>query len=217
MPLSPCRPLGSCVHHTPSERRDWAGTPTPDARLWLGSVLVSALASILLATFIDRVPGARAVFVEDGPIETLQAVLLIGVGAVFVAAFLRSAGSRALFCLVAAYACIFAVTRELPRCGSAFVGGDVCLPSSWKHSIVLVASALALIALVLRPVDWRAALRLSNLRWTWPSAVVLGYLVAAEGLEKLIYYGEVEELLELIAYFHLAALALSILHRTRHR
>lgn len=215
MPLCPTRAsAATAADRSIPVRRDWGGTPTPDPKRWFASTTVAALAAVALGLGLSQFPGAHVLFMEDGPIESLQAILLLGISVVFAVAFWWSAGSRAFFCLLAAYACIFAVTRELPRCGSEFVGGEVCLPSTWKRSIVLVASALGLVALVLRPIDWRSALKLSNLRWVWPSAIVLGFLVAAEALESLIYYSEVEEFLELVAYLHLGAMALSILRRT---
>lgn len=197
--------------------RDWQGTPYPSPRAWLLSVLASLLAALALTYVLDLLPAARTFFREDGLVESLQAIVLGGVACLFALGFLRSSGSRAFFCVLAAYACIFAVTREIPRCGSAFAGGDVCLPSGWKNTIVLCASALALLALVLRPVDWRAVLRFSNLRWIWPGFVVVGFLVAAEALESLIYFSEIEEFLELAAYFHLGSMAIAILRPAAQR
>lgn len=196
-------------------RRSWEGTPTPRLQTWLISFVLSSLAAVGLAFVVDDLPDGHGFFMEDGPIEMVQAAMLLGVAVLFFVAFVRSANARALFCLIAAYGCIFAVTREVPRCGSAFVGGDLCLTGTWKRSIVLVASALALLALVLRPVDWRRALSLTTLRWTWPCLFVLAFLVAAEALEDLSHYSEIEEFLELVAYLHLGAMAAAILRRTR--
>ncbi|KQT52896.1 MULTISPECIES: hypothetical protein [unclassified Aureimonas] len=213
MRLCSCPPSDAVLEEAGRNRRDWTGTPKPQPTGWLISVLVSILAAAALALFLQYAPDASTLFREDGPIETLQAAVLVVVAGLFAVGFRRSAGSRAFFCLLAAYACIFAVTREIPRCGSAFVGGEVCLPSSWKRAVVLGASALAVLALVLRPLDWRAVLRPSNIFWVWPSAIVLGFLVSAEALESLVYYSAIEEFLELVAYFHLGFIAVSILRQ----
>lgn len=214
MPFCPMSSAGSSEQWAAPTRKSWDGMPKPDPKAWLLSVFLAAIAAVALVFLLDRFPALRSVFMEDGPIETVQAGLLLGIAALFAVGFMRSVDSRAMFCLLAAFACLFAVTREIPRCGSAFAGGDVCLPKSGKEAIVLAASALALLALVLRPVNWRAVLRLTNLRWIWPSFIVFGLLVAAEELENLIYYSEIEEFFELVAYFMLGHIAVTILRRS---
>ncbi|KQT50822.1 hypothetical protein ASG43_06040 [Aureimonas sp. Leaf454] len=197
--------------------RSWAGSPAPKVVPWLAAVALALAGAVALGMLVDRYEPTRSFFIEDGPVEVLQAALLLGIAGIFAAAFLRSAGSRALFCLVAAYVCIFALTREIPRCGSAFSGDGACLTSGWKETIVASASVLGVLALVLRPIDWFDASRLSNIRWIWPSLPIVGLLVAAEALESLIYYSEIEEFFELIAYLYLGVFAFSILRGTVER
>ena len=84
-------------------------------------------------------------------------------------------------------------------------------------AIVSAASVLAIVALIARPIDWTDATRLSNIRWIWPSVPIVGLLVAAEILESFIFYSEIEEFLELIAYSYLGLFALQILRGTAER
>ena len=196
-------------------RRSWEGSPTPRPLPWLAGALLLLAGALLLGTVVREFDDIQAMFMEDGPIEILQAGMLVIAAAVFAFGFLRSAGSRALFCAFAAFALIFAVTRELPRCGSAFSGDGMCLQSGWKTIIVAGAALLALVAVLVRRQEWtREVLRLSNIRWVWPCFVVVLFLAGGEAAEHRIHV-EIEESLELAAYLYVTAYGLWILRQTR--
>jgi hypothetical protein len=181
---------------------------------WLATAIAMILAGILLGFVVRQFDDIQAMFMEDGPIETLQALVLAIAAVIFAFAFLKSTGARAVFCAVAAFAIVFAVTRELPRCGSVFTGGGVCLPSGGKTTVVLSAAAVGVIALLWRRREWTTeVLRLSNLRWLWPCFVVVAMLAGAEAAEHRVHV-EIEESLELAAYFYLIAYGAWILRNT---
>lgn len=197
-------------------RLSWDATPAPRIRPWLISGILLALAAIGFGTLVRSFGAIPAFFIEDGPVELLQAGMLVVCAVMLAIAFLRSSGARALFCLVAAYASIFAVTREIPRCGSAFSGDGACLDGSWKTILVLSASLVALAALIWRRPEWRKALSPSQLRWVWPCFVVVVMLAGAEAAEHQQHV-EIEESLELAGYLYLGAFAVRLLAQTRPR
>ena len=211
-----CLPRAADDHATAVDRSSWEGTPAPRLRSWLILGALFVLAAVGLGITVREFAGIQLFFMEDGPVEMVQAGVLMLVAIAFAFAFLRSSGARALFCLVAAYATTFAVTRELPRCGSAFSGEGICLDSGWKTTIVLAVSALALLALFWRRPDWRRVLALSNLRWVWPCFVVVVMLAGAEAAEHRVRV-EIEESLELAGYLYLAVFAGWVLLHTLRR
>jgi hypothetical protein len=195
-------------------RRSWEGSPTPRAKPWLAGGIVVLLAAVALGLGVREFDDIQSFFMEDGPIETVQAGMLMVAAVIFGFAFFRSSGARALFCVVAAFAIVFAVTRELPRCDSVFSGDGVCLTSTWKRALVLAAGSLGLLAVLWRRREWTTeALRLSNLRWIWPSFVVVALLAGAETAEHRVHI-EIEESLELAAYLYLCVFGLWILRHT---
>ena len=199
---------------SPSLRRSWEGSPTPRLKPWLIAAVLLILAGILLGFVVREFDDIQAMFMEDGPIESLQAGMLGLAAVIFGLAFFKSTGARALFCVVATFAIVFAVTRELPRCDSAFTGGGICLTGGWKKTLVLAAAGLGLVALFWRRREWTAeVLRLSNIRWTWPCFVVVVMLAGAEAAEHRVHV-EIEESLELVAYLYLCAYGLWVLRHT---
>lgn len=187
----------------------------PRAKPWLVGGVVVLLAAVALGLGVREFDDIQSFFMEDGPIESVQASMLMVAAVIFALAFLRSSGARALFCVVAAFAIVFAVTRELPRCDSVFSGGGICLTSTWKRTLVLAAAGLGLLAILWRWREWTTGvLRLSNLRWIWPSFVVVALLAGAEAAEHRVHI-EIEESLELAAYLYLCIFGLWILRHTR--
>lgn len=219
-----CQPSGPMPHHVETsarpistEKRDrlsWGLSPKPRVLRWLFAAPLAILAGVLGGTLARQSSATRAFFAENGPIENLQASVLAVVAVLFVIAHLRSSDSRALFSIGAAAATVVAMTREIPRCGSAFFDGGLCMTAGWKTGVALSALALASFAAWLAPIAWRRAIAWRNLAWVWPAVVVAGILMLADLSETLVYM-EIEEALELAAYAYLAAFGLWVLFHTR--
>ncbi|BDA86174.1 hypothetical protein Sa4125_37160 [Aureimonas sp. SA4125] len=190
------------------------GTPTPRPFPWIiGGIVIAALA-LLFGTFAAGTEQIRSFFTENGAIEYVQAICLAVTAVLFAATFLKSSGARALFCVGSFGAIVTATTREIPRCGSAFYDGGLCLTAGGKNTVVIACAVLCVLALLWRPLDWRKVLHPTALRWVWPSFVVMAILAGAEFAEHVVQI-ELEESLELAAYLYLAAFSLWFLHHTR--
>ena len=202
-------------HSHAGARRSWEGSPRPRLKPWLIAAVLLVVAGVLLGFGVREVDDIQVMFMEDGPVETLQAGILAVAAVVFALAFLKSTGARAVFCVVATFAIVFAVTRELPRCDSAFNGdGGICLAGGWKRTIVLSTAALGLVALLWRRREWTTeVLRPANLLWVWPCLVIVLMLAGAEAAEHRVHI-EIEESLELVAYLYLCAYGFWILRHT---
>ena len=185
-------------------RVSFADTAVPRPLLWVMGGIALAVVAILLGITVRDYDEVQAFFDENGPIELIQAFCLAGTALIFAAAFLKSAGARALFCVVAFGAIVTATTRETPRCGSVFYDGGMCLTHTGKDTIVIAGAVLCLLALLWRRLDWRKVLHPVSLRWVWPSFIVMALLAGAEYSEHAMHE-ELEESLELAAYLYLAA------------
>jgi hypothetical protein len=209
-----CNELAHDSASAAATRSDFAGTPTPRPLPWIiGGIAIAALA-VALGTVAADVDQVRIAFDENGPIELVQAACLAVSAVIFAAAFLKSSGARALYCVIAFGAIVAATTRETPRCDSAFYDGGMCLTGGGKDSIVVAAAILCLLALLWRPLDWRKVLHPVALRWVWPSFFVMAMLAGSEIAEHAILMG-LEESLELAAYLYLATFGLWLLHHSR--
>lgn len=209
-----CNELTHDASRAAATRVDFRGTPTPRPLPWIiGGVAVAALA-VLVGTLAAGLDPVRSIFDENGPIEIVQAACLAITAVIFVAAFLKSTGARALYCVTAFGAIVTATTRETPRCGSAFYDGGMCLTHTGKDSIVVLAAVLCLLALLWRPLDWRKVLHPVALRWVWPSFGVVAMLAGSEIAEHAVLM-TLEEALELAAYLYLAAFALWFLYHSQ--
>lgn len=185
------------------------GTPA----FWIGTALLSLVVAYGVSLFLEPALGPRSYPAENGPIEILQEVLLLGSIAALVMTFLRSSpGGVAVFSLILAYVLFHATVRELPRCDSAFYEGGPCFPSEWKDWTRLAVSALALLALALKRIDWRAMEWTRDRSWILPLAAAAALLAAGQVASSFIYV-RLEEILELAGYLILLVLSLNVLAR----
>lgn len=196
------------------QRLSWEGTPQPSILSWFVAAPVVAATATFLGLLARQFGAGRAFFAENGPVELLQAGILVAVVLVFLQALRRSSDARALFCLFVVYALVFAITREIPRCDSSFYGGGVCLSGNSKNGVAIVASLAAVVALVCLPIAWRRSLALSNLRWVWPMALIAAIVLCGE-LAENAKLPEIEEFLELAAYACLGIFGLQIRREAR--
>lgn len=196
------------------QRRSWEGTPAPGIRSWIIAASLVVVVATLFGLVAHQFEATQAFFAENGPVELLQAGILVAVVLVFLGTLRRSSDARALFCLFVAYVLILVIAREIPRCDSVSYLGGVCLSGTSKNGVAIVASLAAIFALVCLPIAWKAALALSNFRWVWPMvliAAIVGFGEVAESADL----PEIEEFLELAAYLCLACFGLQILRRAR--
>ncbi|MBC8130813.1 MAG: hypothetical protein H7Y08_10895 [Rhizobiaceae bacterium] len=181
---------------------------------WLFAGPLAILAGVCVGLIARQSGATQAFFAENGPVETLQALILAIVAAAFFLAFLRSSDSRALFCITGATAAAIAMTREVPRCGSTFFDGGVCMTGDGKTVAVSLALSAGATALWFAPIAWRRAIAIRNIAWVWPVAVVVVMLALADIAEAKVYM-EIEEALELTAYAYLSTFGVWVLFHTR--
>ena len=180
----------------------------------LGLAVVTITAAGLVARLFSLDGAASDVFQENGPIESVQAWIVLVAGVQFYLAALRFGFEIFYGTLLLSLGAFLAVVREIPACESAFYFGGICLRHSWQGEIqaviVLLVAGLAL---------WRREplarhLRELNFFWIVPAGTAFAILVAAEVMEGL---GQpvIEETLELAGYLHLLVFA-AALHLAPH-
>jgi len=152
-------------------------------------------------------------FMENGPIEGLQSVVILAAILVFAARTWRGRGPVALTCAVLAFIMLHVLMRETPRCDSSFYPGGVCLYDPTKYALSAVFSVVLLVVLVRRRNDVIDALKP---RWSflfWPLGVAFVLLVVAEVMERRQMEG-IEETLEMMSYLYTAACSVWIYRNT---
>jgi len=185
-------------------------SPTPR---WLTAFLIGGalMTALALGMGLMLSPGGlEQWFAENGPVEYLQAGMVLIASAIF--AYLASRSRRMLFALalVAASLLFIAALRETPRCGSDYYPGGLCLEGSWKHGATALAALLIPIGISFRWREIRAGFSFSAILSFWPLGLSALILAPAEFSEKLGWVA-FEEILELISYLLALSFALVLL------
>ncbi|MET3661232.1 hypothetical protein [Aquamicrobium ahrensii] len=186
----------------------------PDPATWIvWGVLLSllAVAAGYWAEFHTDLDGF--LFIENGPVEGSQTVILCLTALVFAARAWRSRGPVAFICIPVAYILLHAAMRETPRCDSAFYPGGACMTAPAKYTLSAIMTAIMAVLLFLRRKDFMEALKP---RWSfvfWPLGVAFVIILVGEFAEHRRYEG-VEEMLEMLAYCYSLACSIWIYRRT---
>ncbi|RFC66208.1 hypothetical protein DYI37_01720 [Fulvimarina endophytica] len=147
--------------------------------------------------------------VENGLYEGSQSIILALAATLFLVGAYRFRGEIFYVCAVAALLCVFAVTRETPRCSSSFYDGGACLTADGKVYVFLavVAAIVAILAIKREPL----ARRWSEMQFFYavPCVLIALCLVASEVFGTHIYVW-LEEIAETTAYLQILMLALLV-------
>ncbi|WP_185982764.1 hypothetical protein [Aureimonas mangrovi] len=153
-------------------------------------------------------------FVENGPVEMMQAALLFLAACLFVRAGYRLREWAGLAAVGLAWICVLFLTRETPRCASDFYAFGPCFADGYKTA-VFVASALAVVLLVLANPTLRrmrpSVSSFARLRQFLPRLVPLILpvpLIVLGQVGEAVEWNILEETAELTAYVFLTLCAL---------
>ncbi|GGD90988.1 hypothetical protein GCM10011390_07100 [Aureimonas endophytica] len=194
--------------------RSWRIGDRPSARRWLIGSVVGVGLGLVFAAASDALSVSDAFFDENGPIESLQALLLAVTTLVFCWSAWRSTDSKAFFSLCMAGASFVATLREVPRCGGPYAAGDLCVPQTDKDIALAIVGLAILLVMGFSRWNWRDVLDLRNLRYVWITGLSALTLALAEIAER-VHLPRVEESVELVAYALLAIVALRLVARIR--
>ena len=174
-----------------------------------------ALAAICVgaAFFADficaAIDGGQDLFVENGPIETIQAILVGLAAALFYLAALRLDFEIFYGALMRSLGSGLALLREIPGCASHFYDSGVCLGDCSKDGLTVLLVAVVTGLALLRRGPLARHLRELGFFWLVPSGIAFAILVAGEAMEHL-HFEAYEETLELAGYLDLVVFALAL-------
>lgn len=174
----------------------------PYPRVLLDTIVAGIVVSIsMVITF--RLFGAdeQTISGENGVLETIQTIELVGATVLAMLAAVRLRPAGRFVAITTALICMVFLVREIPSCRP-----DValaCVPRAAHRITPSVGGALLLLqALMMCRTSPVAFLRMIHPFFSWPLAFIAGLLVSGEIFEKM-HYQSLEEIAELVAYMGL--------------
>ena len=185
----------------------------PRSLLWSGIAIGSGVLAALAGIYAQNHEAGEMMLMENGPIESLQTVVLCLAVLIYALRIFKSADGVAAACISVAFILILAVLRETPSCGSAFYEGGICLSRSGKYGISGIAFLGALALAFMRRRHILEALRPRTFMLFWPLVLAAAMLAGADWAEHAHHQG-IEEFLELTAYLYTMAHSIWLLRKT---
>ena len=149
----------------------------------LGAFSVLALAcvvgSIELGAIWTALGSSRDLYIEDGPVETIQAFTVGFASISFAVAACRLDYELFYGAVFAALLCGLMAQREVPGCADRFFDGGFCVTNTQKDWTLVVLFAAFLAVLAIRRIP--LAKRPRDLNFFWLVPVVFGCALLAVG------------------------------------
>lgn len=189
--------------------------PFPSVLRWTAFAAGVTIVALAIGSMLHGIEADDWFFVENGPIEMLEALVLVFSLVPLTAAFLKTEGWVSLACIGLAAVVWVMIMRELPRCGGAYSPDNFCIPRHAKNPLYALGPMLAVIAVWRRRprLEYSVRAMLFGGLWAWPVLLTAAILSGGQAAEKL-HYPQVEEMLELGGYVVLIALGCWILRRS---